>query len=363
MGPFFAAGQVLGLPPWLTERVWCARAAVPGLRRHAGAGPRAAHRQRAGPLRRRRSPTRSRRGCSPRSARCRRRCCPPCCCRGCCCRWSRPTASARRAGRPGCPRSPCSRMGGINGADGADGHGAAVPVARDPPVDPRAREARARGGAARSLAVCLWWILPLLLLGEYSLPFLDYIESASNTTAPMSLFQVLRGTNQWVAYVVAGHAVVAVRLHADRQPGPDARHRPGRGRRAVRPGPPAAAGTAVPRARRGDRRDAADHRLRRHPRRPARRRRPRPAGRPARAAAQRAQVRAGAAAAARCWPSPTRSPAGCPAWRAAPRRCARPAPGSRSAPCSSRHGRARVAVHAAPRPGLGRGARPLAVRR
>ncbi len=54
------------------------------------------------------------------------------------------------------------------------------------------------------LAVCLWWILPLLLLGEYSLPFLDYIESATNTTAPMSLFQVLRGTNQWVAYVVAG---------------------------------------------------------------------------------------------------------------------------------------------------------------
>ncbi|RZS44767.1 arabinofuranan 3-O-arabinosyltransferase [Herbihabitans rhizosphaerae] len=53
-------------------------------------------------------------------------------------------------------------------------------------------------------AACLWWILPLLLLGEYSLPFLNYIESASNTTAPMSLFEVLRGTNQWVAYVVSG---------------------------------------------------------------------------------------------------------------------------------------------------------------
>jgi arabinofuranan 3-O-arabinosyltransferase len=50
----------------------------------------------------------------------------------------------------------------------------------------------------------LWWILPLLLLSEYSLPFLNYIESATNTTAPMSLFQVLRGTNQWVAYVVQG---------------------------------------------------------------------------------------------------------------------------------------------------------------
>ena len=54
------------------------------------------------------------------------------------------------------------------------------------------------------IAVALWWILPLLLLGRYSLPFLDYIESAANTTAPMSLFQVLRGTNQWVAYVLQG---------------------------------------------------------------------------------------------------------------------------------------------------------------
>jgi arabinofuranan 3-O-arabinosyltransferase len=54
------------------------------------------------------------------------------------------------------------------------------------------------------IAACLWWILPLLLFGEYSMPFVDYVESASNTTAPNSLFEVLRGTNQWVAYVVQG---------------------------------------------------------------------------------------------------------------------------------------------------------------
>lgn len=58
--------------------------------------------------------------------------------------------------------------------------------------------------AAMVLAATLWWVLPLLLLGQYSPPFLDYIEAASHTTSPMSLFQVLRGTNQWVAYVVAG---------------------------------------------------------------------------------------------------------------------------------------------------------------
>ncbi|MEJ2859154.1 MULTISPECIES: alpha-(1-_3)-arabinofuranosyltransferase [unclassified Saccharothrix] len=53
-------------------------------------------------------------------------------------------------------------------------------------------------------AAVLWWFLPLVLLGQYSLPFVDYVESATNTTSPTSLFQVLRGTNQWVAYVVQG---------------------------------------------------------------------------------------------------------------------------------------------------------------
>ena len=57
---------------------------------------------------------------------------------------------------------------------------------------------------ASVLAATLWWIVPLLLLAGYSLPFIDYIESAANTTAPLSLFQVLRGTNQWIAYVVQG---------------------------------------------------------------------------------------------------------------------------------------------------------------
>ncbi|MGW5054848.1 alpha-(1-_3)-arabinofuranosyltransferase domain-containing protein [Actinokineospora sp. NPDC004072] len=53
-------------------------------------------------------------------------------------------------------------------------------------------------------AAVLWWFLPLALLGRYGLPFVDYVESAANTTTPTSLFQVLRGTNQWVAYLVRG---------------------------------------------------------------------------------------------------------------------------------------------------------------
>ena len=50
-----------------------------------------------------------------------------------------------------------------------------------------------------------WWVAPLLLLGKYSPPFLDYIENASITTSVTSLVEVLRGTSDWVAYVGGSH--------------------------------------------------------------------------------------------------------------------------------------------------------------
>ena len=49
----------------------------------------------------------------------------------------------------------------------------------------------------------LWWLLPLFLLGRYSPPFLDYIESVTNTTFTATLVDAMRGTSNWVAYVDA----------------------------------------------------------------------------------------------------------------------------------------------------------------
>ncbi|KUI19808.1 hypothetical protein AU193_07905 [Mycobacterium sp. GA-1285] len=51
-----------------------------------------------------------------------------------------------------------------------------------------------------TLAV-LWWAVALVLLGRVSPPFLDFIESSGVTTRWMSLTEMMRGTDAWTPFV------------------------------------------------------------------------------------------------------------------------------------------------------------------
>lgn len=56
---------------------------------------------------------------------------------------------------------------------------------------------------------CTWWLGPLVVLGRYAYPFLDYIETSRITTAVTSVPGILRGASDWVAYIIdaEGHPV------------------------------------------------------------------------------------------------------------------------------------------------------------
>lgn len=71
----------------------------------------------------------------------------------------------------------------------------------------------ARGGQRRALAgvgvgwalgcvaVSLWWMVPLVVLGRYAAPFTQFIESAAVTTRWLNPAEVLRGTTSWAPFV------------------------------------------------------------------------------------------------------------------------------------------------------------------
>ncbi|MCG7253389.1 DUF3367 domain-containing protein [Corynebacterium hadale] len=63
--------------------------------------------------------------------------------------------------------------------------------------------ARAAWFTLGAAAVSAWWIGPLLVLGRYSPPFTEFIESASVTTAWLNPVEVLRGATSWAPFVDA----------------------------------------------------------------------------------------------------------------------------------------------------------------
>ena len=85
------------------------------------------------------------------------------------------------------------RLGGCPG--GSDRCGS-------PPEGPaKLAAARFATWLAAVVAVALWWLIPLALLGRYSPPFLDWIENARVTTAFASPFEAVRGTTPWLNYL------------------------------------------------------------------------------------------------------------------------------------------------------------------
>lgn len=53
-------------------------------------------------------------------------------------------------------------------------------------------------------AASAWWLGALVLLGAYSPPFFDFVEDARVTTATTGWFASLRATTNWVGYLVQG---------------------------------------------------------------------------------------------------------------------------------------------------------------
>lgn len=63
------------------------------------------------------------------------------------------------------------------------------------------RTALLRWSAIALPLATIWWVVPLVVLGRYSPPFLNWIEAAENTTVATSLLAALRGVPHWVTYL------------------------------------------------------------------------------------------------------------------------------------------------------------------
>jgi len=199
MGPFFALGQLAGLPGWVTQRLWLAVLLVaaflgivrlsrllgvesPTVRLIAGAAYALSPRMMTtlGPISIEALPT----AMAP---------------------WvliplisgslrGSPLRSAARSGLA------VGLVGGVNAAATA----AVLPLGA---IWLLTRRAGSRRGLLLAWWIgcvalaTLWWVIPLLLLGRFSPPFLDFIENSAVTTVPTTVVDSLRGASHWVPYV------------------------------------------------------------------------------------------------------------------------------------------------------------------
>lgn len=202
MGPFFALGRLAGLPPWIVQRLWMAlllsvaflgvlalarrlRIGTPGARLLGALAYALAPRMLG--------------GLGATSVEMLPLALAP---------WVLvPLVTGARGGSPRRAAALSGLavfcVGGVNATAAAAVLPLPVLWLLTRPAGPRRRRLMAWWAAVVVLATA-WWVGPLLLLGRYSPPFLDFIESARVTTGQTGLLATVRGTSQWMAYLADG---------------------------------------------------------------------------------------------------------------------------------------------------------------
>jgi arabinofuranan 3-O-arabinosyltransferase len=200
MGPFFWAGHAAGLEPWVVQRLWISAVAVTAflgtvrLAERLGIG--SPWTRIAGGLAYAASPA-ALALLGGLSAEFLPAALLP---------WILlPLVTAARGGRPGraAARSALAvaLAGGINGA--------ATAAVLLPAVlyiltlsRPAPRWRILAWWCPAVVAATLWWTVPLALLSRYGVSIIPYTESAFTTTSVTGLAETLRGTENWVSYLV-----------------------------------------------------------------------------------------------------------------------------------------------------------------
>ena len=95
-------------------------------------------------------------------------------------------------------------LGGVNAV--ASGVALVLPAVWFLTRRPSRRIARAAvAWLACSAAAIAWWLIPLVILGRYSPPFLDWIEGIDVTASTASVFESLRGTSAWLGFLLTAN--------------------------------------------------------------------------------------------------------------------------------------------------------------